>query len=149
MNKEIALIIITNKDKDLFYIQQKDDTHPIRKYREKYSFFGGSIEAGESATMAINRELSEELEYFAYSKIKDKIIDGFVINLNSKDRKLSDITLHFYFAILTNKDLTEISKRNIKEGKRGILVDRIKLSSLQFIRCLNKLVLGRVFPQSK
>ncbi len=55
-------IIVTDSNKDWFYIQQKDDTYPFIEYRLCYSFFGGAIEAGENELGALERELSEELE---------------------------------------------------------------------------------------
>ncbi len=60
--------IITTPDKSLFYLQQKDETYPIAKWRLALSVWGAAMEA-------VLRELKEELDWqpTAITKIGDFI----------------------------------------------------------------------------
>ena len=54
-------VIITNPDRTLFYLQKKDETYQFEHFRGWYSFFGGSLDLGETKIEALVRELKEEL----------------------------------------------------------------------------------------
>lgn len=54
-------IVIHNKDRTSFLLQQKDRLHPNESCHGRYSLFGGSPHAGEPIMHAAIRELLEEI----------------------------------------------------------------------------------------
>ena len=52
-----AGVVITNKKRSLFYLQQKDNSHPIKEFRLTYCFFGGGINDNEKEFKGLKREL--------------------------------------------------------------------------------------------
>jgi ADP-ribose pyrophosphatase YjhB (NUDIX family) len=56
-------LIIRSNDASLWFVQQKDETYPIEKWRLSYSLWGGAMEVGESPEVALLRELKEELDW--------------------------------------------------------------------------------------
>jgi mutator protein MutT len=65
VNRKIAVVLFF--DKDLNILVQDRTSHS--KVGEKYGFFGGGIEDGETPEQALNRELTEELGF-----VPEKII---------------------------------------------------------------------------
>jgi len=57
--RKVAIVIFY--DKNLNLLVQKRKTHS--KVGEKFGFFGGEIEEGETSEQALRRELKEELNY--------------------------------------------------------------------------------------
>ena len=53
-------VVITNPSKNLFYLQQKDNSYAIKEYRLGYTFFGGGVEKNETEKEAFKREIYEE-----------------------------------------------------------------------------------------
>lgn len=63
-NKELfprKVVVVMFYDRNLNLLVQKRNTHS--KVGERFGFFGGEIEEGETAEQALRRELSEELNY--------------------------------------------------------------------------------------
>ena len=124
-------VIITNEEKGLFYIQQKDETYPLKEFRLKYTVFGGGIEEGEDDLEALERELLEELDgsvakiVFASSKKikgeKIKTIHG------------EEYLFNLYESTLSNEEIKEISKHKVKEGKQGSLISKNDISKIEFV----------------
>lgn len=140
MRNEAVLVVISDKDGKLFYVQQKDDSYHSVEYRNKYVFFGGGVEIGENAIEAAEREMNEELDDFAYQILKGKIIEkGQIFREIFIENKKVKVKLHICRAILGNDELEKISKLEVKEGKRGILVNEKELMELPFIGNLNHL----------
>jgi mutator protein MutT len=85
---EITFAIAIFYDKDLNIIVQKRGT--IAKMGEKYAFWGGRIEEGETPEQAVKRELIEELNYrppeleywgdYSYVVHQKGIYDGYKLN---------------------------------------------------------------------
>ena len=126
--------VITNQTKNLFYLQQKDETYSIKEYRLMCTFFGGGVEKYETEKTAFKREIYEEL---------DREAAGYVLK-NSK-RKFSQIIfpifgqcknkpvkIILFESLLSNKMLKKISKTKVMEGKRGVLVKKAKLQKIKF-----------------
>jgi 8-oxo-dGTP pyrophosphatase MutT (NUDIX family) len=131
-------IIVTDSNKDWFYIQQKDDTYPFIEYRLCYSFFGGAIEAGENELGALERELSEELEPEAAQWIRqvcNKVFDAEI----TTSRESYHFTL--FEAVLPKYDLEDLAKLPVKEGASR-LVSRKEINKLKFVHNL-KVVLDK------
>ena len=67
----VVAVSITNPKRDLFYIQQKDEFHPMPEFRLRYTFFGGGLKENESEMQALKRELlEEELTFLKFSQKK-------------------------------------------------------------------------------
>lgn len=60
--REKALIIFYNKDQQIL-LQNREG---ISKHGERWGYFGGGIESGETPTRALVREIKEELCYDLY-----------------------------------------------------------------------------------
>lgn len=58
-----ASILIHNKARTSFLLQQKDHLHPNESCRGRYSLFGGSPRVGEPIMYAAIRELLEEIRF--------------------------------------------------------------------------------------
>jgi len=129
INKGVG-VIITNKDKNLFYFQQKDETYWIKQYQLKYCFFGGSIENPEYPKKALERELLEELDGGAAKLVIDNLKEiftkDFISILHKKCRHI------IFESILSEDELKTISKLNIREGKKGIIIKLNDLNSSDF-----------------
>lgn len=124
-------VIITNKNRNLFYFQQKDETYWIKQYQLKYCFFGGGIENREHPKKALERELFEELDRNAaelvINNLKEEVFTKDFINIFNKKCR------HTIFeSILSEDELKTISKLNVKEGKRGVIIKLNDLNSSDF-----------------
>lgn len=129
MDKDV-LTIITNKKRDIFYMQQKDETYFRPEYRLMYTFFGGKIEDNESNIEAIKRELSEEFEEDASNIITKKLKFVFSMPSYSKNEPKE---FQVFESVLSSKEINLISKTKIKEGKRGIILKRNLVESSPII----------------
>jgi 8-oxo-dGTP pyrophosphatase MutT (NUDIX family) len=124
-------VIITNNSRSKFYLQQKDNTHPIPKLRLKYCFFGGGIKKGEDELSALKRELSEELNKEAseiiVNKSKRLFESSFIDIINNY------MTFIIYESKLTKTEFYEIVSVPVLEGKGGFIAKRKDLFLLPFI----------------
>jgi len=129
--ENIVGIAITNKKRDLFYIQEKDNSHPNPEFRHNFTFFGGKIDNSESEIFALKRELLEELEEgianLIYNQSK-KIFDSTFYNTKNQI-----CTFSLYEAVLSKKQLLKIAEFPIKEGEKGHLLSRDEITRVQFI----------------
>src|SRR3989338_10679247 len=132
----IACASITTQNRDFFYLQQKDENHPVQALRLKYAFFGGKAEGNESAHDAMLRELNEELFPEAVALIVPhlNVESLFAIKLQRMYLlpKQDYCMLHFYEVKLSLRDICAIESLPIKEGKRGIILPRSKWSESYF-----------------
>lgn len=136
-------VIVTDSNRELFYIQQKDDTYPFPEYRLCYSFFGGAIEAGEGELGALERELSEELEPEAaqwIAHVCNKLFDAEI----STSRGSYHFTL--FEAALPKYDVEDLAELPVREGA-GRLVSRREIEKLKFVHNL-KTVLDKYLKQN-
>ena len=126
-------VLVTNKNKDLFYIQQKDEQYPIAQFKLCYSFFGGEKNKDETEENALERELREELESAAAVKISRlaRKIGDFELTSNG-----NPFTFTLYEAVLAEQELKELAGLPIKEGKRGALFDKDNITKLKFVHNL-------------
>lgn len=89
------------------------DRGSYSKYGEKYGFWGGSIESGESPEEALRRELLEELSY------TPKVLNfwqDYSFELNEEH-----ITLHLFIS-----DITKVlMESKVKEGS-GMIIFKLK-----------------------
>jgi 8-oxo-dGTP pyrophosphatase MutT (NUDIX family) len=60
MVKEVAIAILHQNDR---YLMQLRDDIPTIVYPGQWTFFGGTVEPGEPAEVAVMRELQEEIRY--------------------------------------------------------------------------------------
>jgi len=128
-NKGVG-VIITNKKKDRFFIQQKDNDHPIKEFRLKYCFFGGALEDGEDEEAGLSRELSEEINEEHSMIILKKSQRLFESTFNNLIKQR--VTFVFYESILSDKELMELENIKINEG-RGELVGLKEMYFLPFL----------------
>jgi 8-oxo-dGTP pyrophosphatase MutT (NUDIX family) len=138
----IAGVCITTPNHTLFYLQEKDDGHPIPAFRCKYTFFGGKAEHGENSYEAARRELKEELSPDAAAKIIPCLTLLFTFKLQRIYLlpKKEYCSVHLYEAILSESDLTAIAQLPIYEGKRGVLISRNDFSASLFPEHMHSLV---------
>lgn len=122
-------VIITNPDKELFFLQQKSKTYSFPQYREGYSFFGGEREDGETPEEAMQRELQEE-----FSKRGARTVRRSIIRLCDLvvDGPQGEFDFSLFESVLETRKLVRLSGRRIYEGK-GVLVERDKLEGLSFV----------------
>ena len=138
MSLQFVGVLVSDIHKTLFYLQLKDDTHPIKQFRNCYAFFGGGIEEGETATLALSRELEEELEAHVAEKILKQahflFIQQIVPKFGPNKNKVCEYTL--FESCLTLEELQTLAVFPIKEGKAGILVLRKNLKKVLFLEDL-------------
>ncbi len=120
-------VVVTNNERDLFYIQQKDELHPIPEFRLFFTFFGGQLKKNEEEKIALKRELLEELEQNAAILIYDESKKMFDSGLMQWEKGVCEFSL--YEAALPTEKLMHISKLPIREGKQGCLITSIGGSS--------------------
>ena len=127
-------VVITNPSKNLFYLQQKDNSYAIKEYRLGYTFFGGGIEKGETEEEAFKREIYEEFDREAAKCIikNGKRKFSQIIFPIFGQCKNKPVKIILFEALLSNKMLKKISKTKVMEGKRGVLVKKAKLQKIKF-----------------
>ena len=131
-----VIVFITNPDKSQFYIQQKDEKYPVKKYRLKYSLFGGEVEEGEDKESALERELNEELDERAKKIVLENAT--YMTQLTVMGKHPYDLSI--FESILPNSILKRISKYPVKEGKRGYLANESEMRKLPFIHRLENAI---------
>ncbi len=139
---EAVLIVITTPSHDVFYIQQKDDSHPISSLRLKYALFGGMREEGETPHEGLIRELHEELMPEAASLVAENIEVCFheVLLRTYRLPKKEYVRIYIYESIVSPEAMKIISSLPIKEGKCGLLVSKEEFKPFLFPEHLRQLV---------
>jgi 8-oxo-dGTP diphosphatase len=114
-HREISVIVF-HDNKGNILIQ---DRHKHSKYGEKYGFFGGGIEKGETPKQAIIREIREELNY----PLKDlKFFKKY-----HKELKEFNKSANLYVFLASLPGINEV---NAKEGKT-FFTNMLKFKELQ------------------
>ena len=116
--KDIALVIFVDEYNRVL-LQQR---HSISRYGEKWGFFGGKVEEGETIEEALEREAFEELDYILKEYIPFKT---YIWNPHPNLRATE------YFFIAKMPPLQEL---NIKEGNGMLLCTIEKAKELEFMK---------------
>ncbi len=134
MHKGVGLII-TNKSKAQFFIQQKDENYPIKKWAMCFSFWGGEIEeTDDSLLRALKRELVEEIEdVINFESLTINFVDEFKINCDEA------FVFTLFELILDNEQLHQLQEAKIFEGY-GKLVSLDELKNGKWIWCLEHVI---------
>lgn len=121
-------VIITNPDKTLFFLQQKDETYFIKEYRLRHCFFGGGVKKGEKELDALKREINEELD----KSFVDLIIKSLKRKSDSYFTNIENNTYRFtlYESVISDDELKRLSKLSPKEGKTGVLLNKEELKNI-------------------
>lgn len=112
MHKGVG-VVIGNRTRTKFFIQQKDETYPIEKWRNSFSFWGGKIETGDDSILdALKREISEEItNSFNFNQANFSFIKEFRINSDS------NFIFYFFELLLDEKEFNSLRNATILEGK--------------------------------
>ena len=134
MHKGVGLII-SNKSKTLFFVQQKDENYPVKKWAGCYSFWGGKVEESDDSLLeALKRELFEEIKAnidFDVSKINP--IGEFIIDCDEK------FLFNLFELVLPEDQLHKLQSAEIYEGY-GTLISLNELKRGKWIWCLEQVV---------
>ena len=131
-------VAITDKKRNLFFIQQKDESYPIPELRLNFTFFGGRLNDNEDEKDALKRELLEELDQEAAILIYEKSKKMFDIGPIKWKKWESSFCL--YEAVLPIEKLIDISKLPVKEGEKGCLVTREEIVKLPLVPTIKETV---------
>lgn len=124
MSKEIHKgvgLLISNEEQSQFFVQIKDEQYPYEAWRGACAFWGGAIEEKDQDEItAVERELEEEIPDAALllkgipkNKIKRYWIDNKSV--------VQPFWLNIYEVVVDNKQLQQIAKTRVLEGKGALL----------------------------
>lgn len=107
-------IIIRNKSGNSFFIQEKDESYPVERYRNCCSLFGGKIEEGETPLEGLKRELMEEVDFGnLIHKMDVRFIQSFLIQ--------NRFEFNLFEGILEDPDFYFLKDKAIFEGRSKML----------------------------
>lgn len=124
--KQTVGAIILNENGEVL-LQKKNSTY--RKFPQKWCFFGGSVEEGETLEEAMNREIVEEiginLEFTFFKKFNMTLERELNVFLAKFNKRLTEIRLDegAGFAFF---EKNEIPSLNMIESNKKALLEYIK-----------------------
>ena len=125
--RNVAIVVFYDKEGNIIFQERGS----VSKVGEKYGFWGGQREEGETPKQTIKRELTEELG-FVPEKLDYWGDCSFVIKGSKNSKYEGWLVKQYVFLSLVSGELTK--KVNVKEGK-GI----VKMN-------INKVIKGAGFP---
>ncbi|MFP4112230.1 MAG: NUDIX hydrolase [Candidatus Woesearchaeota archaeon] len=122
-------VIITDYERDIFYLQKKCEHYPIEKYRGAHAFWGGNIEDGEDSYQALERELYEEFS----DGWSGRVFEGssLVADFDVKNGD-DEYSFSLYECMLPKDDVYEILEQKVEEGE-GVMATKKDLETMPFI----------------
>jgi len=131
--------LITNPDRTLFYLQQKDELY--RHHPLGWSFFGGEQDGDETAKEALLREFKEELHADARDLLEDQmrrrritaVFEGVVSGTSKATQISSEFEFTLFEIVVADPTLLALTKLPSYEGRGGLLVGRDVVSKLDWI----------------
>ena len=121
-------LLISNSNRSRFYIQLKDATYPIPKWRGACSFWGGAVESeDENEEAAVWRELREEIP-----QALNIITTILPINRYLVTTERISFGLSVFEACIDNSQLNRLSKGPVHEGI-GCLISQKDLLNHKWI----------------
>lgn len=110
--------IVTNEERNLFFVQEKDTDYSIDKWKKALSFWGGGVELADSSSVgALKRELLEEIPSACF--ILDKADWRFIKKYFIKSDE--DFYLSFFEIILPTEVILSLANIPSEEGIAVIL----------------------------
>lgn len=111
-----AVVLITNDSHDRFLMQVKDDCHPLASLRGCLSFFGGSLEEGETPPQGLDRELREEiLDEHAVAELASGLAYWKSFDLDGNQFKV-EYKLYAFVRVLSNEAFERVCAGVTAEG---------------------------------
>ncbi len=134
MHKGVGLII-TNKKRTLFFVQQKDENYPVEKWAKCYSFWGGKIEESDFSYLeALKRELYEEINgNIDFTSSKIEFVSKFIVNCDKT------YEFNLFELVVDDMELQELKSTEIFEG-HGVLISLNELINGKWIWCLERVI---------
>lgn len=128
-------VLISNQAGDLFFVQEKDQCYPIKKWVGAYSPWGGKMEAWDTDMLkALMRELGEELQSeINLSEENFRFVGKFLIESDNS------FVFHLFTLMLNHADFKIISASNVLEGK-GVIKSKDELLTGNWIWGLEQVI---------
>ena len=108
--RNVALVLLYTEGHKIFL----QDRRSISKWGEKWGFWGGKIEEGETPEQAAVREIKEELDFDIKDFTKIGVNEGIQIRINSPHQEINTISHVFVYEITE-----DINQFTILEGDGG------------------------------
>lgn len=126
-------LVLTNTNRDLFYLQQKDETYPIAKWQLALSVWGGAVEAeDDSDENALLRELREELNW---TRTENALPLG-IFDVKSEQR----FFISLFEIVLPEEELISFSENTIVNEGYGILLTKEELGKYSWVWDLDSIL---------
>lgn len=115
-------LLITDKSRELFFIQKKDRNYPVEKWIGGFSFWGGAIEDNDlSPYEALIREIQEELTTeLDYKQIK--FVNEFLVKSDS------NYTFYLFELTVNEKTLDTLKYQKVNEGNCDVVTKKALLT---------------------
>ena len=120
--------IISNENRQQYFLQQKDEKYPVEEWKHAFSFWGGAVEKGETNTEALFRELREEIQTsLSFDTQNVRLVETFLIT-----NAVEPYEFALYEMVLSNSDFQLLTQAKILEGK-GVVKPQKDLQNLFWI----------------